>query len=187
MILFPVAILAMAEGEDREFMEQFYRERYKLMYSIARKHTDDKLVIEEVVSDSCLAFVRNVDTLRGLPEKKLRTYIVITVTNAVRGYYNKQKRSISYMFNDDGTVLSNVADAFDVEKKILLREELRCVWNVVDKLPEKEKIVIRLKYGKDMADEEIAEIVGLSVNSVRKYVGRAREHIKQLLYEDGET
>lgn len=184
MIMMPIAILAMAEGDDRDFMEQLYRERHKLMYAIAWKHTNDSLAIDDIISDSCVALIKNVNTLRDLNEEKLKTYIVITVTNMVRGYYNKQKRSIDHMFTDDGTVLSSVVDAFDVEKKVVLTDELARVWRAIDQLPEKEKQVMRLKYGRDLPDEQIAEIVGLSVSSVRKYVGRAREHVRKMIYEE---
>lgn len=39
-----------------------------------------------------------------------------------------------------------------------------------------------MKCQQGMKDAQIAEIIGLSESSVRKYVSRAREHLKAMIY-----
>ena len=56
------------------------------------------------------------------------------------------------------------------------------VLNAVGRLPEKEQAVLRLKYSTDCSDVEIAEMVGISASSVRKYIARAREKVRNTVY-----
>ena len=69
-------------------------------------------------------------------------------------------------------------------EKVELVDELARVWQAIRQLPEKEQQVMYLKYAVELPDEIIAERVGLSVNSIRKYISRAREHIKKMVYAE---
>jgi DNA-directed RNA polymerase specialized sigma24 family protein len=63
-----------------------------------------------------------------------------------------------------------------------LDEELDIVWEAISRLPEKEMLVMKMKFSLDLPDDVIADEVGLSVNSIPKYISRAREHIKEIIY-----
>ena len=43
---------------------------------------------------------------------------------------------------------------------------------------------MHMKYALEFPDTVIAERVGLSVNSIRKYISRARDHIKAMIYAE---
>ena len=184
MLILPIVIMVMPEGDDRDYMEQLYRDYHRLMFSTAWRYSREKAVVEDIVSDSCVALIKKIPTLRELEENKLKAYIITTVKNTALNCFDKQKRSINYTFSDDGKILDSIADAFDMEKKIALADELACVWRAIRQLPEKEQQVMYMKYALEMPDEKIAEKIGLSVNSIRKYVSRAREHIKKTVYTE---
>ena len=77
-----------------------------------------------------------------------------------------------------------MSDGFDIEEKVLLEDELARVWNAIKQLPIKEQQIMRMKYVMEMPDDEIAKEVGLSTSSIRKYIGRARDHIKAIVYAE---
>ena len=77
-----------------------------------------------------------------------------------------------------------MADATNVERKVALQDELAYVWKAIGQLPEKERQIMRMKYALEFPDDVIAERVGLSVNSIRKYISRARDHIKAMIYAE---
>ena len=72
------------------------------------------------------------------------------------------------------------------EGKIAFDAEIETVRQAIHHLPEKEREILHLKYFEGQSDKEIAEIVGLAESSVRKYIERARKHLKVTIYEGAE-
>ena len=184
MIMLPSVILAMPAGDDRDYMEWLYKEHYRLMFSTAWKVFKDKATVDDIVSESCLALMKKIPTLRGLERNKLRVYIVSTVRNTSLNFFDKQQRINSHVVGDESEAIEAVSDGFDVEEKVVLEDELSRVWKAIKQLPTKEQQIMRMKYAMEMADDEIAKEVGRSANSIRKYVGRARDRIKAIVYAE---
>ena len=80
MIMLPNAILVMPYGDDRDYIEWLYKQHHKLMFFTAWKIFRDEATVDDVVSESCVALIKNISTLRGLERNKLRVYIVSSVT-----------------------------------------------------------------------------------------------------------
>lgn len=183
MLIIPAAILAIDSTENRDYMEWLYRDHRKLMYYIARQYCKDIAEIEDIVADSCVSLIERIDRLRCLEEDELRLYIYATVRNTAINYYRKRKRLDGrFLRVSDGEVYRKSSEN-DVLQKIELKDELNAVLQAIEELPEKERMVMFLKYSVELKDTEIAEAVGLSPNSVRKYVSRARERIKSRIYK----
>ncbi len=184
MVIFPQAILDMPEGSDRDYMEWLYREYCALMFSTAWKYFRDKADVEDIVSDGCVSLMRNIPALRSLERDKLGVYIVSTIRNVAFNHYAKQKRTSDHTTAAGDEAIQSVADATNVERKVALQDELTYVWKAIGQLPEKERQIMRMKYALEFPDDVIAERVGLSVNSIRKYISRARDHIKAMIYAE---
>ena len=71
-----------------------------------------------------------------------------------------------------------------IEEQVDLRIRLINVMNSIMSLPEKESQCIRLKYIFGYTNVEIAEMTGLSENSVNQYIKRARDRIRSMLYSE---
>lgn len=71
------------------------------------------------------------------------------------------------------------------DKMILPTEEDRSVWEAVGKLKPIYRAVIHLYYYEGYAQEEIADILGISRTAVQTRMQRAREHLKKELDESG--
>lgn len=184
MIMLPIVILAMPTGADRDYMEWLYKEHYRLMYATAWKFFRDQATVDDVVSESCVALIEKLHTLQRLERNKLRVYIVSTVRNTSLNFIRKQQRINSHGVSDEEETIETVADTFKVEEKVLLEDELSRVWIAIQQLPQKEQQIMRMKYAMEMADADIAKEVGLSENSIRTYIKRARERIKADVYAE---
>lgn len=184
MIVMPIVILAMPAGGDRDFMEDLYRKYHRLMYATAWKYVNESSTVEDVVSDSCVALMKKIPTLRKLDHNKTCVYIVSTVRNTSINALNKQSRLNQVFSSGDDEFVEALPDGEDIVQKIILEEELNAVMRAINSLPEKEQMIMKMKYSMELSDEVIADQVGLSVNSIRKYVSRARNHIKATLYKE---
>ena len=60
------------------------------------------------------------------------------------------------------------------EEQSMIRREIAC-------LPEKHRAVIILKYMQDLSYEEIADVLGCGVGTVKSRLSRAKEKLKQRL------
>ena len=184
MIIIPSIIIMALDGQDREYMEGLYTEHHCLMLFTAWRYFKEPSIVEDIVSDSCVALMKNLHTLRGLERNKLRVYIVSTVRNTALNYHAKQKTVNKYVVNVNKEMVESVADDIDCERKIVLKDELAMVWAAIGRLPEKEQLIMQLKYSHGLSDAAIAERVGLSSSSIAKYISRARDRIRDMIYAD---
>ena len=81
-------------------------------------------------------------------------------------------------------VICQVPGRDNTEGKIVLSEGLDRVRMAIRELPERECMAIQLKFDLDRTDAEIAQLMGISVDSVRRYIHRGRERIRQKVYQE---
>lgn len=185
MTLLPVMMLAILETEERSFMEEIYKDHFRLMFHTAWKFTEEKAVVDDIVSESCLALMRNLKAIKRLDGNQLKSYIVSTVRNTAINYLDKQSRARKRMVSESDIPEDWLAEALHVEgfeERIALADELANVLEALRSLPEKERQVMRLKFGGQLSDAEIAQAVGLAKGSVPQYIRRARERLKAIIY-----
>lgn len=182
MLMMPLVIQAIADDDDRQYMEQLYKDYHRLMLSTAWAYIKSKADVEDVVSDSCLSLLKKIETLRNMENNALRYYIVATVRNASIDYCRKQQiQNVKFQPKEQET-LEQIPDHTNIERKIILAEELQMVQQAIAQLPEHERSALQLKFQRGKKDCEIAQMIGVSESSVRKYIERARRHLKNILY-----
>ncbi len=182
MIIMPCVIMTMPSGSGKDYMETLYRNHRRLMYAAAWEFTHDPAAADDIVSDACIALMQRMDVIRPLEEKPLLTYIAVTVRNTARNHLKKQRRISKYVIRSDADALNQAADQTDLEKRIVLDEELDAVWEAIQQLPGQEQLVMQMKFDFELSDAEIARQLGLSPSSVSTYISRARRHLKKILY-----
>ena len=184
VLMMPICIQSITSEDDRAFMEWLYTKHYRLMYGTVWKYTGDPQEADDIVSDSIVALMDRIDTLRGMEPTAVTRYIVVTVRNTALNHL-KRLRLLRERFPRAMEAISGQAPVQEsFERSIALRDTLAAILRLVDELPEKEQIVLQLKYSSDMSNDEIARIAGLSPESVRKYLSRARARIKDAIFRE---
>ena len=120
MFILPIVIATMPDGNDRDFMEQLYRQHHRLMLATAWRYTNELTNVEDIVSDSCLSLMKKIPVLQSLGCNKLRMYIVSTVRNTAINYINKRKVIGKYFIGVDEEFLFNIADKQNVEHSLIM-------------------------------------------------------------------
>lgn len=181
MMLIPVVILSLESDGDREFMSELYMNYRALMYKTAWSSTRVSADVDDIISDSCVALIKHISKLKEMNDNEIRQYIVITVRNTAINAWRRSKKC-RQLFYSAGEDLENISDKHKGQGTISFFEELDAVRNAIQALPENEQILIRMKYLEGKSDKEIAEQIGIADSSVRKYIQRARNHIKDTVY-----
>jgi len=175
-----------AAAIDR-LMAEYSGRVYRLAYGITRNHSD----AEEVMQDVFLTVLKKGDTFEG--RSKLSSWIYRVTTNAA---YNK-RRGKRYevevpigehlpRFEPDGrrsgTHAYLVADwSRDPEHSALAGETRRVLEHALDTLPSHYRAVLVLRDVEDLSNEQVADILGESVGSVKSRLHRARMAVREQL------
>ena len=128
--------------------------------------------------------------LEGFEGKSsLSTWIYRLATNAALDKLhsqpfreNKQKISLSGMGDESGAEEKDICvqeKELSAEREAIRTEMNECIREFVDKLPENYRTVIILSELKDLKNQEIAEILGISLDAVKIRLHRARERLKE--------
>ena len=182
MLMMPICIQSISSEDDRNFMEWLYIKHCRLMYATVWRYTNAPQEADDIVSDSIVALMGKLDRLRGMESGALTRYIVVTVRNTALDHIDRLRLLRERFPSVMDEMLEQLPAQESFERSIALRDTLATILRLVNDLPEKEQIVLQLKYSTNLSNDEIARIAGISPESVRKYLSRARGRIKDAIF-----
>ena len=142
--------------------------------------------VEDLTQEVFIKIDKGLKEFRG--QSKLSTWIYRVATNAAldklqsRAYRERKKRmSLSSEDNqnesEDGSVLVE-EKSLSAEREAVRNEMNECIREFVDKLPDNYKTVIILSEFKDLQNQQIADILDISLDAVKIRLHRARARLK---------
>lgn len=91
MIMIPAVIMAIESDDDRAYMTDIYLKHHALMLKTAWTFTRVKAEVEDIVSDSCVSMIDNLQKLRTMEDHETRSYIVNIVRNTAINHWRKNR------------------------------------------------------------------------------------------------
>ena len=184
-----------AGGEEAEAARQILIERnLRLVAFIARRYENPPTVgvnIEDLISIGTLGLIKAVNTFRSDKNIKLATYASRCIENEILMYFRKvsgkQEVSLDEPLNTDPDggelLLSDVLGSDDppMSQAVEEAEERQALRRAVAALEERERLIIRLRFGLDgvreMTQNEVADLLGIS----QSYISRLEKKILRKL------
>lgn len=161
----------MTKDEKFEQVESFIVEHQQAHYRLAYSYVKNKENALDIIQESILKALRSVDRLEEV--KYMKTWFYRILVNTAIDFIRKHQR-ISIMPDEILDIhlpaSENEVNDFDLQQAI-------------DQLPPKHKTIILLRFFEDMKIEEIAEITGDNVNTVKTRLYAA---LRKLRVEMGE-
>lgn len=165
--------------EETAYYAQIYSNYHKMMFSIARKYTDEHSMAEDVVSNSNLALMGKITVLKGLDPKQITAYIATTVKNtAINHRRNIIRRQ--ELFQPEVHLKQDGACENDILHQMEKREEYRELLQMMRKLTKNERMVLYMRFCLNCSTREVAETFGLSESSIRTYVYVSKKKIRRM-------
>jgi RNA polymerase sigma-70 factor (ECF subfamily) len=129
---------------------------------------------------------------RYLPEYKFSTWIYRIAHNSAIDHLRRQgagrMEKLDYTSDETGTFEKPLASGAPTPEQLSERAERRAeIEEVVEALPGVYKELITLRHAHDMSYDEIAEVTGLPLGTVKNRIFRARETMRAQLVERGIT
>jgi len=179
--MIPTFILAIENDDDRAFIEHIYKKYYNLMYSKAYDILQNRDCVDDVINNACIKLILKIHKLRTFNCCVLTSYIVYTVKSAAIDYVRKENISSSWIDNETTDVLPDDVDT--PEEIFIEKERIEKLLKALERLPEKQRLILQLKYFLEMNDKELSEVFNISPHSVRAYVSRARRMLYKIMLE----
>lgn len=153
-----------------EALGQIYERYESLLVTIAVAVLQDRTMAQDVVHDVFVALAESPEKL-GL-KGSLKHYLALCVTNRARDRRRTQKNPQTAAKME----LMRIP-AQNPEVTILQREQVQHVWSVLEQLPSEQREVVVLHLTAGLRFHQIAETLGVSINTVQS---RYRYAIKKL-------
>ena len=155
------------------FIYEHGEELLRLAYTYVKKHE----VAEDIVQDVLLKAYEQRGQFLG--KASYKTYLYRMTINRCYDYFRSWSYRNTVLTDQLTKIIKNPqrSDQIDNENPTYVGE---CIL----KLPIKYREVLILYYYKDLSQEEIAELLSISVNTVKTRMVRGRERLKKLLKEE---
>ena len=175
-------LIRKAKQGDMFAFEELILKHEKIVYNVAFRmmnHSEDAKDLSQEV------FIKAYKNLEKFDERSsFSTWLYRITTNTCIDEMRKRKGKQSYSLeeeleNEEGSMQRQIADEGDTPEESLLRNEQKSeILQALDTLSEEHKAAIILRDVKGLSYEEIAEILELSLGTVKSRISRARNQLK---------
>ena len=158
----------------------------KGIHALAWKKIGDYQIAEEITQDTFLKAYKKLDTLKN-PDQFPGWLYVIANRLCNSWLRNQSKRKQSLEITDEIIEDTSYSKYISDEKEYEAIEHRRhIVQKLMEKLPESERTVMVLHYLGEMSCEAISRFLGVSPNTVKSRLTRARNRLKneETLFQD---
>lgn len=175
-------LIRRAKQGDMLAFEELILKHEKIVYNVALRmmnHSEDAKDISQDV------FLKAYKNLANFDERSaFSTWLYRITHNTCIDEMRKRKGKYSYSLeeeleNEEGSVQRQIADEGDTPEESLLREEQKGeILQALDMLSGEHKAAIVLRDVKGLSYDEIAEILEVSMGTVKSRISRARNQLK---------
>lgn len=170
-------------GSQKAYAELTARHRPPV-YQIILKIVRDNETAKDLVQETFMKAFASLASYRS--EYRFSTWLYKIAANASIDYLRKKRiQALSLdrpLETKDGSVEIEVADdSFNPERDLERKERRTGIEQAIQSLPDKYREVIIYRHKDDKSYEEIADLLGVPVGTVKARIFRARELLKKRL------
>ena len=177
----------LANGDDKA-REKLIVHNLRLVVYIAKKFESSGVNIEDLISIGTIGLIKAVNTFSPEKNIKLATYASRCIENEILMYLRKiasQKMEISLDeplntdWDGNELMLADVlgSEGDEISREIEEDDEKRMVMEIIKTLPERERIIIDMRFGlgdkEELTQKEVADKLGIS----QSYISRLEKRI----------
>lgn len=174
-------IECLKSGDDEAF-SKFYESYKAPLYDFLSKRTKHSQYIEDIISETFMAAVKNIDSLRDA--QKFEQWLKAIAVNEMYAYIKKENKHSENRMSGDYSEIAEVVD----DETIMLPEDFsadeekkQLVADAVNSLSETQREAIYCYYYMGMSISEIAQMTNVSENTVKSRMLLAKKHLKRRL------
>lgn len=178
------------ENNDEEAKSMLIEHNLRLVVYIAKKFDNTGVGVEDLISIGTIGLIKGINTFKPDKNIKLATYASRCIENEILMYLRKNNKtklevSIDEPLNVDWDgnelLLSDIlgTDEDVISKGIESEVEKKLLYKAIEKLNNREKVIVEMRYGlnnkdgEEMTQKEVADSLGIS----QSYISRLEKKI----------
>lgn len=165
-----------SEPEEQDKFQKIYLTYRNIMYNTANRILHDEGLSEDAVHNAFLKIVNNMNRIGATDDKKTRNFLVVITRNEAIRIYNS-KREIP----DSELVEESVEDSVDIEFEFEKKEYRKIIFDLVKTIDRKYSEPLLMKFFYNYNDNEIADLLGITVDNAKVRIYRGKNKLKELL------
>lgn len=193
-------LIARMDGGDESVKSQLIERNLRLVVYIALRFENTGINIEDLISIGTIGLIKAVSTYKPAKNIKLATYASRCIENEILMYLRKTANLKSEVSFDeplntdwDGNELL-LSDILGTENDLVMKPieddvDRQLLTNALEKLSERERLIITLRFGLDGRQErtqkEVADQLGISQSYIsrleKRIISRLKKEILRML------
>ena len=178
-------LLERARSGEEDALTEIYRKSNRELYHVVKVMIQDDDTVYDILQDTYIKAFNRLDQLKE--EEKLIPWLKTIANNTAKDWL-KKKRPVFFSElstgeeADENFFENSIEDdrtAVNPEITMDENESRRLVMGILDQLPAEQRLVVGMFYYEELSVKEIADVLGVSENTVKSRLSYARKKIKE--------
>ena len=179
------ALLDMFQQGHREAVSQLLERHTRRVCDYVRMMVKDNDVADDLTQEVLIKVVKVIDEGRYTDKGRFLPWVLRIAHNRVLDYFRAQKQVKTVNESSAGFDLlgsKNFAEP-SIEDTLISEQQAEEVRSLIEKLPEEQREVVRMRYYEGLSFKEIAEHTGVSINTALGRMRYALINMRQMIKE----
>lgn len=178
-------LLVKRAAHDPAAFQGLYELYFKRMYSYVAAKVSNQLDAEDLVSDVFLQVVKGLPQFKNRHHLSFGAWIFTIARNLVTDFYRRQGRDAVGLQLD--TVKDDAVNPIELDGLLIEQERAAELRAMLNRLPERRREVMVLKYFSGLRNQEIAQVLDLDERTVASHVSRGLKDLYEFYAKKLET
>jgi RNA polymerase sigma factor (sigma-70 family) len=168
-------ILAGCLAENRHFQEILYRKYADKMYNVSLTYAEDDDEACDILQEGFIKVFRKINTFKG--DCPIEAWIRRIIINTAIEFFRKRKREFEVLESYEYSQTGKIDD-------LLSRINAKEIIKMVNQLPAKARMVLKLYAIEGYSHKEISELLNISEGTSKSQLNRSRSMLKTLISQN---
>ena len=170
-------------GAEENKFEQLYLAYRQVMFYAANSILKDPAMAEDAVHQAFIRILNHMGKIGEVHCPQTRSFVVIIVRNVAINLYNSRKKQLALSLDELAEWTPD--EAASPSDELEAKEGSLHLAQLMARLPDGYRSVLLLKYDNGYSTAEIASMLGLTEENVKKRLQRARKKLQEILEREG--
>ncbi|HLY69733.1 MAG TPA: RNA polymerase sigma-70 factor [Puia sp.] len=173
---------AFKRGEPRA-SDKIFTEYFRQLCFFAERLSGNKEESEDVVADSFVKMLQRRESFENM--ENIKAFLYVTTRNACINQYKAGKRHVLAHRQMEYLLRTDAIKEGPFEEEIIRAEVIAEIYKEVENLPDRAREIFKMIFINGMSTAEIAQKLGIEMQTVRSQKARALQLLKAELLKKG--
>jgi RNA polymerase sigma-70 factor, ECF subfamily len=166
------AIVALLKQHDQKGIALAYDKFHAALYGVILKIVNDEALAEEVLQDTFVKAWRHRDAYDD-SKGRLFTWLINIARNTAIDYTRLKS------FSQKNQDIDSSVNSIDASEQLRINEDTIGIKEIVNKMPEEQRILLEYVYFKGYTQAEVAEKLNIPLGTVKTRLRTAIQHLRK--------